>query len=336
MRLDPLMLWLPLGLLVLAPWRSAAAQAPKAAPATLAARLQAEVGAGAPVAVVPSPQGLLALSADGARRRVLAPGEVPQALVDERSRALWFTVRQAKAQELWVIDLDGPESTPVRVATGLSGQAFAIDYPKQVSKRPEALRVKAGSYDGSLSLVMSARRPSLQRQSGVYEEIFDDVKAEHATSDRKARLTKEGAALVARLTERGKDGSFWLPPPPGKARRVTAVPERRCEQADLCGEAKALPRTRFLRVLVSHSCGDACHVDFQLYDSKAREFVDPATRKRSRAPLEESSFPLDDITLAADGSAVVRGGAIQRFDGKPVTAGEGLGGGWLGGSWYLE
>lgn len=102
----------------------------------LEARLIAEVGEGQTVAILPWHRGLMAVSADGARQRLLAAGPVKFALVDHRARVIWFAKASDEGEggaeeplpphdELWLLDLAAPTSAaaptprPTRIATGL-------------------------------------------------------------------------------------------------------------------------------------------------------------------------------------------------------------------------
>src|SRR5688500_13791757 len=93
--------------------------------ASLGAILTREVGAGVPVAIVPSPDGLKAVSADGARQRTLVPGAMRWAIVDARAGVVWFgTPDVTKVQ---VLDLESPAASPAiaTVVTGLPDETDA-------------------------------------------------------------------------------------------------------------------------------------------------------------------------------------------------------------------
>jgi len=122
--------------------------------------------------------------------------------------------------------------------------------------------------------------------------------------------------------------------------RLKSVPDDNCESAEMCGNAHRMGKTRFLAVLVEHSCGDACHTSWQLYDSRTKEFIDAADpKRRSRKPLtEEDVTTVGDGWLAPGGEGFVLRGTLYNFvhgrvAGSPKTLGDG--GGWLGLQWHV-
>ena len=90
-----------------------------------AAALAREVGAGLPVAIVPTAAGLLAVSADGARQRVLIPGPIRWATVDARASVVWFGSPDASTIE--VLDLESAAVSPAvaTVVTNLPAETDA-------------------------------------------------------------------------------------------------------------------------------------------------------------------------------------------------------------------
>ena len=309
------------------------AAAPAGAAEPLAARLLREVGAGAAVAIVPGKQGLRALSSDGARQRVLIPGEVPWALVDNRGQAVWF--KKGDGAALWLLDLTRPEPAAEIVVTGVKDFDIALAYPG--TGGTERLRSRTLGYDGGIEIQV-ADRPSLKKMTGVYGEIFLDQERQRMRVFQKScRLTPAGRALLPQLAKRGQGRRLALAPPPAKTLpRVESVPRGPCEDADVCGQAEELPGTPLWRVTVAYSCGDACFTTHQLYDPRTRQFVpghDPS--RRSPTPLKTEEPDLEEIYVAPDGSALLVRGHILRLGGKSVATGEGLGG-WLGGAWHVQ
>ncbi len=164
---------------------------------------------------------------------------------------------------------------------------------------------------------------------GIYDMIFEEQGATAKRAAKKAHLTIEGNAILAALPDRanGRHVAAKIPPPSRK--RVKNVDARRCEEASICGEAEAFGASPYLRVAVSHICGDACHVEYQLYDPRTAEFFDYSQPgRRSPRPLDQSP-DLEDVWVAPDGSAFVMQGALYGFDGLKVVGGENTGGGWL-------
>lgn len=302
-------------------------------PGSLELQLMSEIGAGTAVAVVPSPRGLLAVSADGARRRTLTAGSVTWALVDSRSHVVWFAPNGNT--EVWLLDLMQSSVTTVRVVSGNPDRAVAIVYPKRGSAVEERLATLTSVYDGAIEIIVDDQ-PALRLDTGIYDEIFEEQHTQHKQEFKKAQMTASGRALLRQLAQRGQGQHVHrmltralLPP-------VRTVPASSCEDASLCGHADAIPGTSLWRVVVEHSCGDACFTNHQLYDPATRQFLDLAQpSERSPKPLDGDRVNVADFDISADGRAVVLDGKIYRLDSQPVAAGQGHGGGWLGGAWHV-
>src|SRR3954467_11633195 len=107
------------------------------APKSLAEALQDELGAAGSVAVLGSYEGLIALSVDGKRRRMLVPGRIFDVSVDNRSEAIWYRAdRTGRTGDFMVLDLREAEIHPVLVipTVGLTEEpTIAYEDPAEVS-----------------------------------------------------------------------------------------------------------------------------------------------------------------------------------------------------------
>ena len=297
-----------------APLRGTSDAAP---PGSLAASLEAELGR--PVAIVPSAEGLLAVSADGARRRVLVPGAIGWALVDNRAGVVWFGPRDA----IRLLDLHAASPSPEDIVAELPTEVIegapgiVIDY----AQGPVELAIGHPAYHRIILSV--GAEPSLLGDPGAWtddEEFGPAVAARPLTPAVKARLVE--------LYRRGEGHPLALPASYDEVGKVPGVDPAECPDDDsLCGQATAIPGTKLWRVITSFACGDGCHPGYKVYDPARKQFVDSPP-----AELVQMAW------MTPDARAIVRDGAITRLDGKGTVlpASEGVeGGGWLGASYYL-
>ena len=277
--------------------------------ATLAATLERDVGAGQSVAIIPG-RTLRAISADGARERVLAPGPVSWVLVDQRAHVIWFG--GADRSTISVLDLDAPPATDaVVIATGLpSGPAVTISYPPSDDL--------AFGHPIDSHVVLELDPPHLAISIGGFID---------AGGDQLSHATLEHRELLTAFARRGGRRTTHSPAPDSAKHRVDGVDSKRCERdPKACGQAEAIPGTQLWRVTVAYTCGDGCYAEQRIYDPATQQFI-------AGAWTDE----LQDAWVAPDGSAFVRRGVVIRFDSGPllVTPAGGIeGGGWLGSSYY--
>lgn len=296
--------------------------------ATLGAALAAEIGAGVPVAIVPTPEGLKAISADGARQRTLVPGPVRWALVDARASVVWFGTDDVTAVK--VLDLESLAASPAiaTAVTGLPSETDAgpplvgISYPSAGSDGDEVLDV-GHPITPHVYLEVGAE-PALRAAGGILE-MWEQQEAYAATV---AKATISDRAMLQRLAARGQGRSLGGAKP-AEAPRVQLEDLSACEDAEVCGQAEIVTPALW-RVVTAFSCGDGCYTMWQLYDADAQRLVE-----------DEWAKLISDAWLAPDGSAFVTGGRVVRFDRGPLAAtpatedGSVLGGGWLGGGTFL-
>lgn len=297
------------------------------APVSLAAALERDLGAGMPVAIVPGPD-LRAISADGARERVLVPGPVPWALVDQRSHAIWFGNRNSST--ISVLDLDAIDPQPVTVVadipTVVAGPlSVRVFYPDPTSDVPVGDELTFGHPQHPQVILRLGPEPSLDVSGGLLEIVGDQEKLDALRAE--IRLAKlPDRELLVELARRGA-GRTTTPRHAGKQHRVEGVDPAECFDATLCGQAETVTGTKLWRVTIGHSCGDACYLEQRLYDPQTKQFLAADWARR-----------LQDAWVSADGTAFVASGVVIRFASGPLAAtpisDELQGGGWLGTSYY--
>ncbi len=308
--------------------------APAFAESSLGAELSVELGQGQSVAVLPSEQGLIAVSADGRRERRLAAGEVKDVLVDDRAGVVWF----AQAGALWMLDLELPRAQPELVAHNIGDGLVSIVYSTGV---PEGLRHRDSAYSGALELVLGASSPAFRYDSGIYDSVWEEQGARNAQRAERARWQAGMPNRLLSIAARSAGRRLFVQEL-AASQRVAQVPANACEDIDLCGLASPVGATRFLYVIVGHECGDACHVLRQLYDTRTREFFDARQpKRRGLEPVQAGGFgDLDataDLWVAPRGEGFVSKGALYDFEHGVLRSAKYMrGGGWIGSQWYVE
>lgn len=296
---------------------------------TLADALAIEVGGGVPVAIVPY-AGLRAISADGARQRVLVPAPVPWALVDNRAGVVWFGTDDPTV--IRALDLASPAAAPLitTVVTNLPTETDAgtplvtIRYPEPSVDVPTVDEISVGHPISPHVVVSVAAEPSLHGEGGILD--MWDQHAEYEAQVQQATIV--AAPYLAQLAARGA-GRWLSAPRDGKEHRVQLADLSACDEPDACGQAEDVTPTLW-RVVTSFSCGDGCYTGWQLYDPAKQALLEDDWARR-----------IGDAWLAPDGSAFVSAGQVIRFDSGPLAAtpatedDNGMGGGWLGGGTYL-
>jgi uncharacterized small protein (DUF1192 family) len=179
--------------------------------------------------------------------------------------------------------------------------------------------------------------PPVSFQSGNYCQIDEAECEAHEARSKTLKPTPEADRLMSWLgRDKGtpKDRSpsrshVDLPPLPG-------IPKSGCEERSLCGETTSIPSTHMLLVLVSHSCGDGCYLEYCLFDPVARVFVDarkPTKRAERFSGVTWSHF--EGLAVSADGARYVLDGCVRSWTGEFEYCCKGTFGGFIRGTNHL-
>lgn len=295
----------------------------------------AELGRSGPVALLATEQGVIALALDG-RREVVVPGAVDWAMADARSNVLWYERVNGAGSELWLLDLGEVNPVPELVLRGLrERERLTIAYAD--TRGVEVIEDLTARYDGAFRLTLALDGASLTFEPGLYDAVFDRKASERWAAQLKPEIVSESRPRLVSLAARGATGRLTLPEPNAPAPARALVDPKRCEDPELCGKTEPLGASRYVRALIAHECGDACHVRYELYDPRTREFIDPATQRRSQAPIDDARTPsLEDAWVSRDGRALLVGGSLYELPNRSVFAGVARGGGFLGGAVHVD
>jgi hypothetical protein len=316
-----------------------------AARETLGAELARVVGAGQSVAILPSGQGLVAISSDGARRRTLAAGKIEWVVVDPRAEVVWFGT--AKRNDLLAIDLEAPggEHPAVRtVVTDLPGAEVTIDYPPPKSNQPGDDLPPGFGFMGGFSADPWPASAHVIVEITAEPSLAFDGSTVYGMQDSNAELEKALAQAKimdrAFLVELARRPSHDHPVELADAGKVPVDPAACGEAGEDCGKAEAIPGTPYVRVAVGGVCGDSgCGRMYRLYDPRAKQFLGPEEAVKNTRELWGSAFV--NAWLAPDRAAFVASGRLIRFDrGIIFDPSDGdeyfpTGGGWVGGGVYV-
>jgi hypothetical protein len=295
--------------------------------------LALEIGAGGDVAVLADSTGVVAISPDGKRKKLLAAGTVEEVLVDDRSRVLWYKRLADQRSELVFLDLTVPPSPAVPVARARQDwQRVAIGYadPKETLGDEEAITLLdlSGGEPRFHRLGRKCVRPS---RDGCLRH--DRVPCQPGDDESECPVFVTGATeRLGALIARGAGRRVFSPTPRRAATTRVAV-GRSCGR---CGRAVPVPGTRLWAVLVQAMGGAFCHIVPQTYDPAARQFINIQTGARRARPFDDADAAIGDIWICRSGTAFVGGGTTGTFARGALARWRGLSaGGCLGGGWYF-
>jgi hypothetical protein len=310
---------------------------PPPPPAPLEEALRDEVGAGGDVALVADPAGVMALSPDGKRKKLVAPGPVDDVLVDNRSRVIWWKRLADHRSELVVLDLTAPLAMPEVIARGRQDwQRVAVAYedPKEV----------LGDDEAATLLVMAPEELRFWRLGRKCTRATRDACLRHdrelcqpGDDESQCPTLAPGAReRLQALLERGAGRRVYSPPPRRSAaaavKKVPVVVGRACPR---CGRATLLPGTKLWAVLVEVA-GDFCHIVPQAYDPEGKQFLNIQNGARLPRPFADLNAAVGDIWICPSGTSFVGGGTAGTFAKGALAPWRGLSaGGCLGGGWMF-
>ncbi|MCX5744244.1 MAG: hypothetical protein NT062_17280 [Proteobacteria bacterium] len=309
---------------------------------TLRATLEREVGAGRAVAILGGLAGVRAVSSDGARMRMLAPGPVSWVEVDLRGDAIWYGIDD----EVRVLDLQAaaPESTVVITGLPFARHQVLYDLAPPHVQTPEEREHEAEMETLGLNEMMESAmgRPFDQIEvwirphgtslvsRGSRIDGMEESNAKFAADVKAAKLV--GQAVFEKLAARAAHRHVVTRDPPADKRtlRVAGIDPARCDQTspDDCGSAEAIVGTHYWRVTTQTACGDGCGRMYGLYDSDTKQLLPEADWTDMR-----------EAWVAKDGSAFLANGRVVNFATGPLAAtpkDDSSGGGWLDGGYFYD
>jgi hypothetical protein len=261
---------LPLAAALLAPFAVSA----DPLPLPLREALLARAGE-APVYLAAGDGGLVASAADGAWSRVLVAGDIGAAALDDKQDLVWLV----RGGRLEVLDLREPDPAPVPIVERWYKKTDTYVSAPVVVVTGVSSASTDTSYAGIHPVLSWKDKPRITTGEGAYGGIWEDQDA-----------------LVKKVIKKAKIvGGPWLQAHKGRAPR--AVPARpasprpapvklpsallgECEDEQTCGEAEAFGATGWSLVVVSHTCGDACHTSCVLHDPATKTFASPTSPGR--------------------------------------------------------
>lgn len=305
--------------------RSGTAQGDESA-SPLRQRIRLDVAGDGDIAIVATDRGLEAVSAQTGQRMVLDAEEPQWLAVDPLAGVVWLEYQKEDGfRSLAYLDLDGDAAGPYVVVRG-APVPFRVLYPGRLQLRSDA------HFGYAAELVLASSGPRLKLAEGIYAYM-----AETEVPEQIQKLTMENQDRLVALIARAAERAVEIPASRGES-RVSTVSRRNCEEQSLCGKCVLLPSRLtpeefpLARVIVGHSCGDGCYVDYRLYDTSREVYLDP--RKPSAAFTDPKDAPaLVDFWLPYSGKAWITGGEIVSLDHGALqdVKARGDGAGWLDG-----
>jgi hypothetical protein len=303
-------------------------------PRPLVTILQKEIGKGGAVAILGSPDGLVALSIDGKQRRTLAQGRIVDVVVDNRSDVIWYASEGAKAaSDRYLIDLRAADIRPVRIMAGLGlgeDPDIAYENPAEISPPGKSNYVLLLAESGA---VVRRRVDTCGKRGGIGCPKVEYRPCESASKEGQCpSLDSAALSLLQSLAKRGAGRSLFLPTQKSSVTKHIETKDVACRR---CGTASGIPGTNYWSVL-TQVLGDACHVVTQVFDPETSQFIDINSGNHSPRPFNDPKATFGDAWIAADGGAFIETGAIHTFAaGKLKWRGPYEGGGFLGGGWWI-
>lgn len=184
---------------------------------------------------------------------------------DPAQELIWFRA----AGTLYVIDLRDVGRKPVVIATRFPEGGFSIG---GVSDADHDI-----TYAGIYPILVVGKSPKIRTGLGAYGGMWEEQDAENKKAIRKIKLT--GKKWLTKQAKRvARPVNF---PEVGTTTDGISVPlaakGEDCDGGGLdCGQTAPFGDTPYQLVVISSSCGDACHASCLFYDQKTKKFANPA------------------------------------------------------------
>lgn len=301
------------------------------------------------LAVVGTDSGLELVSRSGAARGTPVKGDVSWCAVDNKAQAVWYLARGGGQRRLGVLDLvagrDETVAAPVPAVDrviidhgraelgGGNPVAFHLALLVQLEPPPRLEPRLGCEGDAAVYCYKEQGQQAPQERRGA--QLNDQLRARKEALQ---RLRPRRTALLLQLGRRGLRRELWSPPPPARALPRVPVDSAACEAIpSACGSVRLVFGTHLWLVVTANSRGDYFHQAWQLYDPRAKQFVDPrrSPPRRSSAPLKDPP-PLDGMLVSPSGEAYTRGGQVVSFGKGTVYQGANVACGWIGGGWKMS
>lgn len=299
-------------------------------PISVLKSLEDEVGAGLPVAILPGKLGLIAMSADGKRKKTLVEKPVDYAVLDDCTQTLWYIQRKAGTSSVSMIDLLAKDLRPLLIIPRLQNTArIGVQCKKNSYKT-----AFAGSDQATAAiLILDPKKPYLDAYTDTPSIKYGAAEGTAERLAKKIRASKISLQSIDSLREIAKRYRLSVEPLSRQEKhRVAGVSQKACENSGYtCGTAGLLPYGDHWVVLVEMSCGDSCYPTSQFYNPETKMFVDPDSMQKKAEPLERAIDPIGAIQ-APDGISFVHDGLLYSLKDGVIFKNEGAtGGAWLSG-----
>lgn len=199
---------------------------------------------------------------------VLHDKAVTGAAHDAAQDLIWFH----SGTTLYVIDLRDAARKPVAIATKVPEGAFEVEGVSNAAS--------GTTYAGLYPVLKFSKSPKITIGQGAYGGIWDEQDATAKKAIKKIKivgkkwLTKQAKRVARTIPAAPRIGEMT-----GKLVKVPTEPDACDGSSAECGDNAAFGDTPYQLVVVSSSCGDACHLSCVLHDPKTKKFADPSAAK---------------------------------------------------------
>ena len=179
-------------------------------------------------------------------------------------------------------------------------------------------------YGGDCVLSVSADGAvSLEPPDGLACDLGSDCEG-HRKAVKKIAIAH--GDVLATLARTRKSLPVPAPSVPKGLKSPVVIPPRDCEDPEVCGEIGAVTTTGIVRIAISHSCGDACYVDWVLYDSASREFINPENPLERSGSLQRKWADSSSLYISPSEQYYERSNCVYGWKGGTKTCGNNFAG----------